>query len=169
MLRMEVGHPLPPGTPTSPPLRLRRRRTQLGRARPPHGRAELRATTAARSAALPAAQHVSQAPVAPEAWEPDAMEAGSLSPLASESGQDKLESTRLLSSLAAGPSKKKPPEEATSEHQSSGSANAEVVASTPQATQPTSPPADFRCSGPGLGPGRHASCSPKSHQPGGAC
>ena len=41
-------------------------------------------TTAARSAALPAAQHVSQAPVAPEAWEPEAMEAGSLSPPLSE-------------------------------------------------------------------------------------
>ena len=62
--------------------------------------------------------------------------------LASESSQDKQESTRLLSSLAAGPSKKEPPEEATSEHQSSGSANAKVVASTPQATQPASPPAD---------------------------
>ena len=40
MPRMEVGHPLPPGTHMSPPLRLRRRRTQLGQARPPHGRAE---------------------------------------------------------------------------------------------------------------------------------
>ena len=83
--------------------------------------------------------------------------------LAPASGQDKLESTRLPSSLAAGPSRKEAPEETTSGHQSSGSANAEVVASTPQTTQPASPPADpsFRCSGPGLGPGRHASCSPK--------
>ena len=67
--------------------------------------------------------------------------------LASESGQDKLESTRLPSSLAAGPSRKEAPEETTSGHQSSGSANAEVVASTPQTTQPASPPAD---------PGPHA-------------
>ena len=48
---------------------------------------------------------------------------------------------RLLPSFAAGPSKKEPLEEATREHLSSGSANAEVVASTPQATQPRSPPA----------------------------
>eukprot|EP00439_Symbiodinium_sp_Y106_P038250 s6743_g4.t1 len=47
---------------------------------------------------------------------------------------------RLLPSFAAGPSKKEPLEEATREHLSSGSANAEVVASTPQATQPRSPP-----------------------------
>ena len=40
MLRKEVGHPLPLGTHMSPPLRLLRRRTQLGQARPPHGRAE---------------------------------------------------------------------------------------------------------------------------------
>ena len=60
------------------------------------------------------------------------MEAGSLSPLASESGQDKLESTRLLSSLAAGPSKKEPPEEATSEHQSSGSANGRLPLQRPR-------------------------------------
>ena len=50
----------------------------------PWARRTARKTTAARSAALPAAQHVSQAPVAPEAWEPDAMEAGSLSPPLSE-------------------------------------------------------------------------------------
>ena len=40
---MEEDHPLPLGTLTSPPLRQRRRKTPLGRARPPHGRGELRA------------------------------------------------------------------------------------------------------------------------------
>ena len=62
----EEANPARPGTPT------------------PWARRTARKTTAARSAALPAAQHVSQAPVAPEAWEPDAMEAGSLSPPLSE-------------------------------------------------------------------------------------
>ena len=51
----------------------------------PWARRTARKTTAARSAALPAAQHVSQAPVGPEAWEPDAMEPGSL-PCQSGSG-----------------------------------------------------------------------------------
>ena len=40
---MEEGHPLPLGTLTSPPLRQRRRKTPLGRARPPLGRGALRA------------------------------------------------------------------------------------------------------------------------------
>ena len=62
----EEENPARPGTPT------------------PWARRTARKTTAARSAALPAAQHVSQAPVAPEAWEPAAMEAGSLSPPLSE-------------------------------------------------------------------------------------
>ena len=45
--------------------------------------------------------------------------------LASESSQDKQESTRVLPSFAAGPSKKEP----LQEDRSSGLANAEVVAS----------------------------------------
>ena len=74
---MEEGHPLPLGT-----------LTEENPARPgtptPWARRTARKTTAASSAALPPAQHVSRAPVAPEAWEPDAMEAGSLSPPLSE-------------------------------------------------------------------------------------
>ena len=38
MPRVEMGHPLPPGTRTSPLLRLPRRKTQLDQAHPPHGR-----------------------------------------------------------------------------------------------------------------------------------
>ena len=62
----EEENPARPGTPT------------------PWARRTARKTTAAESAALPAAQHVSLAPVIPEAWEPDEMEAGSLSPPLSE-------------------------------------------------------------------------------------
>ena len=162
----EEENPARPGTPT------------------PWARRTARKTTAARSAALPAAQHVSQAPVAPEAWEPDAMEAGSLSPPLSEwewpstpRGPNQSDFASLSEVAAALPSvplggleaaamevdpepspahggcKTPPanpgsPECSPSGHQPDGSANAEVVATTPQTAQPSSPQA---------GPGPQAS------------
>ena len=143
----------------------------------PWARRTARKTTAARSAALPAAQHVSQAPVGPEAWEPDAMEAGSLSPPLSEwewpstpPGHNQGDFASLSEvaaalpsvplggleaaamevdpepSLAQGSCKTPPanpasPECSPSGHQPDGSANAEVVATTPQTAQPSSPQA----------------------------
>ena len=155
----EEENPARPGTPT------------------PWARRTARKTTAARSAALPAAQHVSQAPVAPEAWEPDVMEAGSLSPPLSEwewpstprgpsqSGFASLsevaaalpsvplcgleaaamevdpEPSPAHGGFATPPANPGSPECSPSGHKPDGSANAEVVASTPQTTQPASPPA----------------------------
>eukprot|EP00439_Symbiodinium_sp_Y106_P006050 s11092_g1.t1 len=90
--------------------------------------------------------------------------------LASESSQDKQESTRVLPSFAAGPSKKEPLEEAAPEQWSSGLANAELVASTRQATQPRSPPAGTSPHG-GFASAQGSAQEgkpPKSHQPGGA-
>ena len=136
----------------------------------PWARRTARKTSAARSAALPAAQHVSQAPVGPEAWEPDAMEAGSLSPPLSEwewpstppghNQGDFASLSEVASALPSVPlggleaaameepspahgSCKTPPanECSPSGHQPDGSANAEVVATTPQTAQPSSPQA----------------------------
>ena len=82
---MEEGHPLPLGTLYESSTEAAEEENPARPGTPtPWARRTARKTTAARSAALPAAQHVSQAPVAPEAWEPDAMEAGSLSPPLSE-------------------------------------------------------------------------------------
>ena len=171
---VEEENPARPGTPT------------------PWARRTARKTTAARSAALPAAQHVSQAPVAPEAWEPDAMEAGSLSPPLSEwewpstpQGHNQRDFASLSEVAAALPSvplggleaaamevdpepspahggcKTPPanpasPECSPSGHQPDGSTNAEVVATTPQTAQPSSPQA---------GPGPQASSAAAAQDP----
>ena len=177
----EEANPARPGTPT------------------PWARRTARKTTAARSAALPAAQHVSQAPVAPEAWEPDAMEAGSLSPPLSEwewpstprgpsqGGFASLsEVAAALPSVPLGgleaaamevdpepssahggivtpPANPGSPECSPSGHQpewlnqrrGSGLHTSDHPASLP--TGKPRPSSCFRCSGPGLGPARHAS------------
>ena len=182
---MEEGHPLPLGTLMSPPLRQRRRRTPLGRARPPHGRGELLAKQRQPGVLHSRLRNTSRRhQLPPEAWEPDAMEAGSLSPPLSEwewpstpRGPNQSDFASLSEVAAALPSvplggleaaamevdpepspahggwKTPPanpgsPECSPSGHQPDGSANAEVVATTPQTAQPSSPQA---------GPGPQAS------------
>ena len=153
----EEENPARPGTPT------------------PWARRTARKTTAARSAALPAAQHVSQAPVAPEAWQwrPEA----SRLPCQSGSGPPphgaptratsrlcqrlrlpsplfpwvawRRQPWRLTQShprLMVAVRRHLPIRAALSGHQPDGSA--EVVATTPQTAQPSSPQA---------GPGPQAS------------
>ena len=190
---MEEDHPLPLGTLTSPPLRQRRRKTPLGRARPPHGRGELRAKqrqpgvlhsrlrSMSRRRQLPL-RHGSRT-----RWRPEA----SRLPCQSGSGPPphgattRATSTSLSEVAAALPSvplggleaaamevdpepspahggcKTPPanpasPECSPSKHQPDGSANAEVVATTPQTAQPSSPQA---------GPGPQASSAAAAQDP----
>ena len=145
-------------------------------------------------AALPAAQHVSQAPVGPEAWEPDAMEAGSLSPPLSEWEWWPLHPTgpqpgrlrvlvrgcgcpsplfpwaawkrlpwrltqshpRPMVAAKTPPANPASPECSPAGHHPDGSANAEVVATTPQIAQPSFPQA---------GPGPQASSAAAAQDP----
>ena len=150
-LRVEEGHPLPLGTLTSPPLRQQRRRTRLGRARPPHGRvgllakqrqpgvlhSRLRSTSPRRRLPL---RHGSR-----KQWRPGAYrlpcQSGSGPPphVAPAREASRLcQRLRLPSPLFPWVAWRRQPWRLTQ--------------SRPR------PSSCFRCSGPGLGPGRHASC-----------
>ena len=166
-----MGHPLPLGTLTSPPLRQRRRRTQLGRARPPHGRVELLAKQrqpGVLHSRLRSTSPRRRLPLRPlSEWEwpstprgpsqggfaslsevaaalPSVVSLGGLEAAAMEVDP---EPSPAHGGIVTPPANPGSPEYSPSGHQPSGSANAEVVASTPQTTQPASPPAD---------PGPHA-------------
>ena len=197
---MEVGHPLPLGTLTSPPLRQRRRRTQLGRARPPHGRVELlakqrqpgvlhsrlRSTSPRRRLPLRHGSRTQWRPgvyrlpcrsgsgppphVAPATEVAAALPSVPLGGLEAAAMEVDPEPSSAHGGIVTPPANPGSPEYSVgapaqwlSQRRGSGLHTSDHPASLP--TGRPRPSCCFRSSGPGLGPGRHASCCPKSHQP----
>ena len=191
-LRGEEGRPLPLETLTSPPLRQRRRKTPLGRARPPHGRGALRAKRqpvlhsrlrsmsrrrqwvlrhGSRTQWRPVAsrrhcQSGSGGPSTPQG--PNQGDFASLSEVAAALPSVPLggleaaamevdpEPSPAHGSCKTPPANPASPECSPAGHHPDGSANAEVVATTPQIAQPSFPQA---------GPGPQASSAAAAQDP----